>query len=215
MIDKEKIAELRREFEATPLVVKDLPDNPYPLFEAWFLQVVEAKIDDPTACVLATVDAHGVPDTRVVLLKEFSNDMFVFYTNHQSRKAVQMAANPWVALNFYWPSLFRQIRIRGQVIKMNPQESASYFHSRPRDSQIAAYASKQSTVTTREALDKAFEKYQQQFAEDEIIPYPEFWGGYYIQPIEFEFWYGRNHRLHDRVEYLKNNNVWVKQVLAP
>jgi len=215
MINKERIAELRREFDATPIVADTLPENPHHVFNAWFLQVVEAQIEDPTACVLATVDAQGFPDTRVVLLKDFSHERFVFYTNYDSQKAIQMQACPWVALNFYWPSLFRQVRIRGKVAKINLEESNSYFHSRPRDSQIAAYASQQSKITTRTALEGAFATFTQQFSDQAIIPYPEFWGGYCVKATEFEFWHGRNHRLHDRVQYLLQGNTWIKQVLAP
>ncbi len=215
MIDKEKIAELRREFNATPIVAEELPEDPYSLFEFWFAQVLEAKIDDPTACVLATVDAQGIPDSRVILLKDYSKEKLIFYTNYHSHKAAQMHACPWVALNFYWPSLFRQVRIRGSVEKIDPTESEIYFHSRPRDSQISAYASHQSEVTTRAALETEFLKCKQRFANNEIIPYPKFWGGYCVKPIAFEFWHGRNHRFHDRVQYLLQDEVWIKQVLAP
>ncbi|MES2204545.1 MAG: pyridoxamine 5'-phosphate oxidase [Pseudomonadota bacterium] len=215
MINKEKIAELRREFDAAPLIVDELPNNPHVLFDTWFSQILEAKLDDPTACVLATVDAQGRPDTRVVLLKDFSNEQLIFYTNYHSQKALQMQASPWVALNFYWPSLFRQVRIRGCVKKISSTASEEYFYSRPRDSQISAYASCQSTVTTRENLAADFQKYQQKFEAATIIPYPNHWGGYCIEPTEFEFWHGRNHRLHDRVEYLKSDNSWIKQTLAP
>lgn len=215
MIDKEKIAQLRREFDAAPLCIEDLPENPYHLFDAWFSQVLEAKIDDPTACVLATVDAEGAPDTRVVLLKDFSSESFVFYTNYHSVKAEQMRANPKVALNFYWPSLFRQIRIRGSVEKVSLEESEKYFQSRPRASQIAAYASKQSQMTTRDFLTDSFTKYKQQFSQLDTIPCPEFWGGYCVTPVEIEFWHGRNHRMHDRVRYVFVNHFWQKQTLAP
>lgn len=215
MINKEKIAELRREFDATPLMIDEMPNNPHVLFEYWVSQILEAKIDDPTACVLATVDAEGRPDTRVILLKDFSEEQLVFYTNYHSQKAIQIEACPWVALNFYWPSLFRQVRIRGRANKINPQESAIYFHSRPRDSQISAYASRQSTVTTREALDTEFLKQQERFANSASIPAPNFWGGYCIVPNEFEFWHGRNHRFHDRVRYVLQDDLWIKQVLAP
>ena len=215
MIQKDKIAQLRREFNAAPLVVETLPENPHDLFETWFSQVLEANMDDPTACVLATVDAEGRPDTRVVLLKDFSEEKLIFYTNYHSQKAIQMETCSWVALNFYWPSLFRQVRIRGSVNKIDPKASEVYFHSRPRDSQISAYASRQSSVTTRDALEAELLKYQQRFTEDEHIPCPEFWGGYCVTPIEFEFWHGRNHRFHDRVQYLLQKNVWIKQVLAP
>ena len=215
MINKEKIAELRREFDATPLIIEELPNNPHALFDNWFTQILEANIDDPTACVLATVDAHGRPDTRVVLLKDFSKEQLIFYTNYQSQKALQMEACPWVALNFYWPSLFRQVRIRGSVAKLDAALSEKYFHSRPRDSQISAYASRQSTVITRAVLEAEFLKYQQRFENENIIPSPSFWGGYCITPFEFEFWHGRNHRFHDRVQYLLQENAWIKQVLAP
>lgn len=215
MINKEKIAKWRREFNAAPLIAEQLPVNPHALFETWFSQVLEANIDDPTACVLATVDEKGLPDTRVVLLKDFLDEQFVFYTNYHSHKALQMKACPSVALNFYWPSLFRQVRIRGAVAQLDATASKHYFHSRPRDSQISVYASHQSCATTRAALDAAFLSYQQQFANEVLIPYPPFWGGYYVIANEIEFWHGRHHRLHDRVQYSLQNGAWTKQVLAP
>lgn len=215
MPNKDNVATLRREFDAAPLVMEMLPDDPHQLFEIWFSQVLEAKIDDPNACVLATVDIEGRPDTRVVLLKDFSIDAFIFYTNYSSRKALQIQTNAWVALNFYWPSLFRQVRIRGQVTKVSSETSADYFHKRPRQSQIAVYASQQSSVTTREELEAKFDYYQQHFSNHTTIPYPASWGGYSVNPVEFEFWHGRPHRLHDRVEYLRSNDGWVKQTLAP
>lgn len=215
MITKESIAALRREFDAMPLEVDKLPENPYQLFDHWFSQAIEAQIDDPTACVLATVDETGAPDTRVILLKDFSRESFIFYTNYHSTKAQQINSHVQVALNFYWPSLFRQIRIRGGVTKVSPEESEKYFHSRPRDSQIAAYASRQSEVTTRAFLEAAFEKYKQKFSSDEIIPYPKFWGGYCVKPTEIEFWHGRHHRLHDRVHYARQTEGWIKRVLGP
>lgn len=215
MLEKNKISDLRREFDAAPVVAEMLSENPHQVFETWFLRVIETKIEDPTACVLATVDDQGRPDTRVVLLKDFSNNTFTFYTNFYSQKAIQMQACPWVALNFYWPSLFRQVRIRGHVNKIDPEKSATYFHSRPRDSQISAYASHQSAVTTQAALEAAFFEQQQRFSEQAIIPYPSFWGGYCITPNEFEFWQGQKHRMHDRIRYVLQNESWIKQVLAP
>ena len=215
MAHKDKIAEFRREFKGEPLITDALPERPFSMFESWFEQILEAKIDDPTACVLATVDAEGRPDTRVVLLKDFSEETFIFYTNYHSQKAIHMQTCPWVALNFYWPSVFRQIRIRGRVNKVDSKISEAYFHSRPRDSQISAYASRQSSVTTRDALEAAFSIYQETFSNNAVIPYPTFWGGYCITPIEFEFWHGRNHRFHDRVQYVLENERWIKRALAP
>jgi pyridoxamine 5'-phosphate oxidase len=215
MINKIGIAELRREFDASPLQVDSLPQHPCSLFETWFLELIATDIEDPTAGTLATVDANGRPDTRVILLKDFSTAGFVFYTNYHSKKSIQMQACPWVALNFYWPNLLRQVRIRGSVQRIDAKESAAYFHRRPRDSQIATYTSRQSQVTTRAALEAAFVAATQRFFKNELIPYPDFWGGYRVCPIEVEFWHGRKHRLHDRVCYVLQDQGWMKQVLAP
>jgi pyridoxamine 5'-phosphate oxidase len=214
-IEKEKIGQSRREFGETALCIETLPDHPEPLFERWFSQILKENIDDPTACILASVDAEGAPDTRVVLLKDFSKEGLVFFTNYHSKKAQQIEKNNKVALNFYWPSVARQIRIRGKVNKIDAQQSANYFHTRPRNSQIAAYASRQSEVTTRDTLEKSFAESIQRFSHDAIVPYPTFWGGYCVTPVEYEFWQGRNHRLHDRVHYIWQNDNWLKHTLSP
>lgn len=215
-MDKIKIEDIRREFNATIMQIDQLPENPHHLFESWFTQAIHSKLDDPTACVLATVDEKNIPDTRVVLLKDYSEEGFTFYTNYHSRKAQHIHIHPWGALNFYWPNLACQIRVRGYIQKLSPQTSAEYFQRRPRESQIAVYASRQSEAVTREALEATFAYYQQLFQEKTHIPCPSFWGGYNIMPIEFEFWQGRHHRLHDRVQYLYHEEEgWKKQILSP
>jgi len=210
-----KIDHIRREFLTHPLLIDDLPSNPHDLFHSWFLDVLHEKVEDPTACVLATADENNIPDTRVVLLKSFSDERFVFFTNYFSRKGVHLAKNPWGAMNFYWASVIRQIRLRGQIVKISQAESEKYFQSRPRESQIAAYASKQSQVITRQLLEKQFNDYEKKFQSIVSIPCPEVWGGYALIANEIEFWQGDRYRLHYRICYTKENNIWNKKSLSP
>jgi pyridoxamine 5'-phosphate oxidase len=203
-------AAIRRDYHAPPLL--EGPDDPMALFHEWFSAAcATSAIDDPTAFVLATVDSDGMPDTRVVLLKKIIANQFIFFTNYLSAKGLQLASNPHVALNFYWPFFSRQIRIRGVVEKVSRSLSIDYFNSRPHPSQASAFVSKQSQVVERKVLHQQFEQVMQQ----ETIMCPDHWGGYAVTPNCFEFWHGQAGRLHDRLQYRLENKQWAQCILAP
>lgn len=211
------IASIRRQYGATELHEKDLVDHPIDQFKTWLGQAIESKLfKDPTAMTVATVDSSGMPSQRVVLLKSYDEKGFVFFTNLESNKAQQLASNPGICLHFPWLELERQVIIRGKVKKLTLGENTEYFLSRPHDSQLAAWASKQSKpVATRKLLEQAFTQMKNKFAKGEV-PLPGFWGGYRVEPETVEFWQGRDNRLHDRFLYTKDsNNQWVKNRLQP
>ena len=171
--------------------------------------------DDSTAMVLSTVDAEGRPDSRMVLLKGLESDAFVFYTNYNSPKSLEIQATPTVCLNFYWPKMVRQVRIRGLVHRVSDQQSDAYFSSRPRLSQLSAIASSQSSVIeNREILEQRWHALEQLY-RDKPIPRPTFWGGFAVTPWEMEFWQGRSNRLHDRIRYTRTGDRWHMCRLAP
>ena len=207
----------RREYTAGGLSRDMLDDDPLRQFEHWLEQAVKAGLDDPTAMVLATVDGHGDPWQRIVLLKGLSRGGFVFYTNHGSNKARDIARHPRVSLLFPWNSLDRQVIVAGTAQKMSLAESAAYFVTRPRESQIAAWASRQSRpVSTRGMLDEQARAIREKFGRGEI-PVPDFWGGYRVIPERIEFWQGREHRLHDRFLYSRvpGGEGWQVEQLQP
>ncbi|MHA6311196.1 pyridoxamine 5'-phosphate oxidase [Pantoea sp. S-LA4] len=209
------IAHLRREYTRGGLRRKDLPDNPIALFEQWLSQACEAKLPDPTAMTVATVDEEGQPWQRIVLLKHFDAQGMVFYTNLGSRKALQLAHNPRISLHFPWHFLERQVLVLGEVEKLSPLEVLKYFHSRPRDSQIGAWVSKQSSrISARGILEGKFLELKQKFQQGEI-PLPSFWGGYRVKFHTVEFWQGGEHRLHDRFLYQRDHDGWKIDRLAP
>lgn len=211
-----KLEDIRRDYLQGGLNREDLDANPLAQFEHWMSQTVEADLNsDPTAMVLATVDASGQPSQRVVLLKGLTEEGFVFYTNYDSRKGRDLAANPKASLHFPWLPLERQVIVYGEAEKLSESESEAYFHSRPRASQIGAWTSHQSqSISSREALDDAFQEMTDRFGQEEI-PLPPFWGGYRIVPQRIEFWQGRSGRLHDRFMYQREGNVWTVQRLQP
>ena len=206
----------RREYTAGGLTREMLEADPLRQFEHWLEQAVKAGLEDPTAMVLATVDAQGAPWQRIVLLKGLSDGGFVFYTNHGSAKARDIAGHDQVSLLFPWNELDRQVIIGGRADKMSMAESASYFATRPRESQIAAWASRQSRpVSKRALLLQAFNAMKEKFAKGEI-PLPDFWGGYRVRPQRIEFWQGGEHRLHDRFEYTRQvAGDWSIEQLQP
>ena len=195
---------------------RDLDPNPIKQFGNWFTAAIEAGIRDVNAMSLATATADGRPSVRIVLLKEFDHDGFVFFTNYQSEKGRQLEANPHAALAFYWIELDRQIRVSGTVEKTSHGESERYFHSRPPGSQLGAWASRQSEVLdARRVLDARMAKITERFA-DKPIPLPPHWGGFRLKPDTIEFWQGRPDRLHDRFRYtLQSNGTWLIDRLAP
>jgi pyridoxamine 5'-phosphate oxidase len=193
-----------------------LSHDPLTLFSAWYEEMRHhPQIMEPTAMVLATVGASGRPSLRMVLLKQFDQQGFVFYSNYQSRKGVEIAENPQVALLFWWPPLSRQVRIEGEAKMVTSEQSDQYFQSRPRGSQLSALISPQSQVIPdRDYLKKSYQAAQDRYAH-QVIPRPAFWGGYCVVPDLYEFWDGRPNRLHDRFLYSRQNDQWILQILAP
>jgi pyridoxamine 5'-phosphate oxidase len=210
------LEQFRREYLRGGLRRNDLPETPLPLFETWQQQAIESGLIDPTAMVVATVAANGQPSLRTVLLKHLDESGFVFYTNYGSRKAKEIAGNPQVSLLFPWHPLERQVKICGKAEKVSLAESVRYFATRPRDSQLAAWASKQSHgLTARQVLLTELEHMKQKFAHGEV-PLPDFWGGFRVVPHEIEFWQGGANRLHDRFVYQRQaDGSWTIERLAP
>lgn len=211
------ISDLRQEYDGAGLLQAKLTPDPFALFEQWLSAVLALKSFEPTAMVLATVDEQGFPNTRVVLLKAISDKQFVFYSNYQSTKGQELLSNPKAALNFYWPTVCQQIRVRGIVTKIPSEQSDQYFASRPRQSQASAIISQQSTpLDSRERLEEDIATFQGLWGEKPYVR-PEHWGGYALTPSEFEFWQGRKHRLHDRFRYVwcEKTQQWLLQRLSP
>lgn len=208
---------VRREYTKAALDLNDLSDDPVEQFNTWLQQTLALDLSsDPTAMTLATLSDQGQPYTRTVLLKSFDSTGFVFYTNYGSRKAQHIENNPNVSLLFHWVALERQIMINGVAQKLSIKQSADYFRKRPRESQLAAWASKQSRlVSSRQFLEQAFQEMKRKFAQGEV-PVPTFWGGYKVEAHQFEFWQGRSSRLHDRFIYTKTaQGTWEKQRWQP
>jgi pyridoxamine 5'-phosphate oxidase len=209
------LSHLRRDYSGSPLDSNRMAADPFAQFGAWLDEAIAAGLPEPNAMTLATVNEHGAPSCRVVLLKEFSTDGFVFFTNYLSRKGREIGANPQVALLFFQGELQRQIRISGTAEKISTPESDAYFNSRPLRSRVAAAVSQQSSVIqSREALDNNFEA---ELTRSEVsgISRPPHWGGYRVVPDEFEFWQGRADRLHDRIRYVHEGNKWKRERLSP
>ncbi|MDH5425679.1 MAG: pyridoxamine 5'-phosphate oxidase [Gammaproteobacteria bacterium] len=207
---------LRTELMLKGMAKSDLLADPMAQFESWYQQALTTDMAEPTAMSLATVDANGQPWQRMVLLKMFDENGFVFFTNYSSRKAQQIAGNAKVSLLFPWQALGRQVKITGTAEKIATADSLKYFASRPRGSQIGAWASHQSQViTTRAMLDTLFEQMKDKFSKGEV-PLPSFWGGYRVKPSSFEFWQARDSRLHDQfVCEQGDDESWQYQRLAP
>jgi pyridoxamine 5'-phosphate oxidase len=194
---------------------KSIDRDPIRQFQTWFNDAIAAKLPMPDAMTLATATPGGKPSARMVLLKQVDEDGFVFYTNYHSVKAVQLDANPFAALVFYWSQLDRQVRVEGSVTKTSPEESRDYFRTRPRESQIGAWASEQSqTISGREALERRALELETQYC-DRDIDCPEHWGGYRVKPERIEFWKSRVGRLHDRILYQRTAGGWSISRLAP
>ena len=210
------IEEFRREYLLGGLKREDLCDDPIEQFEAWLAQSVAGGITDPTAMVLATVEDRGRPWQRMVLLKDFGHQGFVFYTNLESRKARAMAENPQVCLHFPWNVLERQVIVGGSVERLSLKEVARYFLTRPRESQLAAWASAQSRpISARAVLEEKVQELRNKFGRGEV-PLPSFWGGYRVVPSEIEFWQGGANRLHDRFLYTRQDDLsWAIERLSP
>jgi len=203
------LQELRENYKKNVLLEADVPESPFLLFQEWMRLAINAKVKEPNAMTLATVDEKGFPDARIVLLKEIIDEEFVFYTNYNSSKAQHVESNPRVSLVFLWKDMERQIKIRGTATKVSRDVTTHYFNSRPRSSQLGAWVSPQSEkLESREQLDKMEAGVTDRFADIETIPVPDHWGGYGISPYEIEFWQGRTSRLHDRLVYTKEGKSW-------
>jgi len=207
----------RKSYEKQELLLENVPENPMELFQKWFFEVDKFFPEDETnAMTISTIGFDGFPKSRVVLLKKYTYEGFIFYTNYNSEKGKAIEANPNVCLSFFWHGAEQQIIIKGKTEKIAKNLSDGYFESRPRGSQLGALVSDQSEIIpTREELETKLHKLEKEF-EGKEIPRPDFWGGYIIKPIEFEFWQGRPNRLHDRIRYtLEKDYNWSINRLSP
>ena len=209
------IESFRREYDYGQLTRDSLLDEPFSQFELWMNQAIEAQIQDPTAMSIASVDAEGQPSQRMVLLKNFDTRGFVFYTNLESRKAKEIQCNNKVGIHFPWLQLDRQVIVGGRAESLPRDEVLKYFLSRPVESQLGAWASKQSSVIdSRQTLENEFDRLKEKFSNGGV-PLPDFWGGYRVVPTEIEFWQGGQKRLHDRFRYQLNGSQWEISRLSP
>lgn len=210
------IADIRKDYKLKSLLEKDVATDPIRQFDTWWQEALHSEIEEVNAMTLATASADGIPAARIVLLKGYDEHGFVFFTNYESFKGMQLAENPRACLVFFWKELERQVRITGLVEKVSAEESDAYFNSRPEGSRIGALVSPQSQViANREWLEDQEKKYIGNFAA-QSLKRPIHWGGYRVNPISIEFWQGRSNRLHDRIQYtLQGDNRWIIERLAP
>lgn len=218
-IKHEHLENLRQDYSLMSLDEKEVFENPIRQFQKWFKEAQEAGEIEPNIVIVATATTKGVPSARVLLLKGVDDAGFRFYTNYNSNKGQELEENPNVSMVFIWQSVQRQVRIQGLAEKLPEAISTTYFQSRPKDSQIGAWASPQSKVIKdRAILEKAVEKLTEQYANEEVLPKPKEWGGYLVKPYQIEFWQGRSNRLHDRLRYTiteLNPKKWTIERLAP
>jgi pyridoxamine 5'-phosphate oxidase len=210
------VRDIRRHYGRDRLLEDEAGDDPFDLFHRWFEEALHNDLKDANAFVLATADAAGQACGRVLLLKDYSPRGFVFYTNYASRKGRDLDANPRAGMVFFWAELERQVRIEGVVTRVSRAESEEYFRSRPRESQLGAHASLQSSViASREELEESFRTIEGAYGDDRDIPLPDTWGGYLLSPTAIEFWQGRSSRLHDRLLYVPDGAAWSRSRLSP
>jgi pyridoxamine 5'-phosphate oxidase len=209
-----ELADLRRDFAASGLDESQAAADPFDQFSAWMNDALAADIIDPNAMTLSTVGEDGRPSARVVLLKFFDKTGFAFFTNYESKKGRDLAANPFAVLHFFWPQLDRQVAVYGSVTRTSREESEKYFRSRPLESRLGAWASNQSrTLRSRDELEQRVEEFREKFGDE--VPLPPFWGGFRLTPTKFEFWQGRQNRLHDRLCYELTDGQWAILRLSP
>jgi len=206
----------RKSYEKSALMEDAISDNPMELFQKWFYEVEASQgVDEPNAMNVSTIGIDGFPKNRIVLLKKYSHEGFIFYTNYESEKGQSIAKNPNVCISFFWPNLERQIIIKGKAEKIAKNLSDGYFESRPKGSKLGAIASNQSKmIASREVLEEKLKILEKEFEQKEIER-PEFWGGYIVKPVSLEFWQGRPNRLHDRIRYTLEIIDWKIERLAP
>jgi len=209
-------ADTRNDYDSEAINEKDLSDNPISQFEKWFNEALEKNVTEPNAMHLSTATPDGKPSGRFVLLKGFDERGFVFFTSYDSRKGRELKSNSYAALTFLWLDLFRQVRVEGTVLQISAEESDNYFQSRPRDSQVGAVASSQSSIlNSREELEKKVKEIEEKF-NGKPIPRPANWGGFRLSPVRIEFWQGKANRLHDRIVYqLEEDSSWTTSRLSP
>lgn len=206
---------LRKEYNSKRLTISSMHANPFFQFNAWLQEAIKKKLIEPNAMTLSTATKEGKPSSRVVLLKEVDDEGLLFYTNYESRKGKELIENPFASLNFYWKELERQLTIEGTIQKLSTEKSTTYFHSRPRASQLSAWVSSQGNViSSHEWMEDRFSELQKEF-EGKEIPLPPYWGGFRLVPTLFIFWQGQRNRLHDRFRYQKNNEEWKIDQIAP
>jgi pyridoxamine 5'-phosphate oxidase len=209
------LSDLRKDYVSSGLSEASLDPNPFQQFSRWFQQALDAALPEPNAMTLATATREGKASARIVLLKSFDEQGFVFYTNYESQKGKELVENPYAALVFHWIELERQVCAAGRVSRVSREESESYFHSRPVGSQLGAWASRQSQVISgREILEDRLKQLEKDY-RDKLIPLPSDWGGFRLAPEMIEFWQGRPNRLHDRLRYRLLDRRWVIERLAP
>lgn len=213
---KQHISELRKEYTKHSLDAGSVDADPLIQFQAWFDEAMAAEVPEPNAMSLSTVSDKGLPSCRIVLLKGIDDGGFVFYTNYASDKGRDLAQKPVAALTFFWAELERQVRIQGTVTQVSKETSTAYFQSRPRESQVGAWVSPQSSpISDRSILEERQARIEERFDGQKKLPRPEQWGGYHVQPFLIEFWQGRPSRLHDRIVYVLENEAWTIRRLAP
>jgi len=209
------LSHLRKDYRLKSLEINEVADNPFLQFKVWFQEAQQAQVLESNAMSLATASVKGYPSCRIVLLKGIDDQGFLFFTNYESRKGRDLAENPLACAVFFWAELERQVIISGEIERLPKGNSEAYFSSRPRGSQLGAWASKQGhIVETREVLETDYQEYEKQF-EGQPIPMPPYWGGYRLIPQRIEFWQGRSDRLHDRLQYRLSEQQWIIERLSP
>jgi len=211
-----QIHHIRKDYSKSTLDINSVSQDPIIQFEKWFHEALDANLPEPNALTLSTVSEDGRPSGRIVLLKGVEKGKFVFYSNYQSQKGKELEKNPACGLTFFWPELERQVRIEGVAARVDPVISEKYFQSRPRESQVGAWASPQSAlIANRQILDERVKKIQKKYEGIEKLPKPNQWGGFEVEPLKIEFWQGRSNRLHDRIQFTKVDERWQIHRLAP